>query len=173
MFCFVFVVFFCCCCKFFSFYYKLLIVTYVMFMVTFYSVNLVTVDTVIKVHGLAFYLGSFLNMLTICLKHKWCCLLSWSAYPVIDLSEFCTCCNIIGVCSSSAPEILEKDPTAWSKIVAYTVNGNPVKRLRREQVAPSELQVMVQLGWSFLEGLFGFFVWSLVVLLCQKPPIII
>lgn len=70
LFCFVFVVFFCCCCKFFSFYYKLLIVTYVMFMVTFYSVNLVTVDTVIKVHGLAFYLGSFLNMLTICLKHK-------------------------------------------------------------------------------------------------------
>lgn len=47
-----------------------------MFMVIFHPVNLVTVVTVIKVHGLAFYLGSILNMLTICLKHKLCRLLS-------------------------------------------------------------------------------------------------
>lgn len=54
----------------FSFYYNLLIETFVMFMVLLYSVNPVTVVTVIKAHGLAFYLGSILNMLTICLKHK-------------------------------------------------------------------------------------------------------
>lgn len=41
-----------------------------MFMVLFYSVNPVTVATVINIHGLAFYPGSILNMLTICLKHK-------------------------------------------------------------------------------------------------------
>lgn len=70
-----------------------------MFMVIFHPVNLVTVVTVIKVHGLAFYLGSILNMLTICLKHKLCRLLSWRTCPVIDLSEFCIWCNIIDVCA--------------------------------------------------------------------------
>lgn len=100
---------------------------------------------------LAFYLGSVLNMMTICLKHKWCCLLLWGTHPLIvwlfsilQILQHYRCVSF-----SSALWILrEKHLIKWNKKMAYTVDGNPGKGWKTRQVTQSECKtsLMDQVG---------------------------